>query len=316
MKIFITGGAGFIGSLVAKSLIERGDQVTVFDDFNDFLYPAALKQARVKDLLQGKANVIKGSILNIHELDLALQHSGAHIVLHFAAHANPGESIGQAKLYTENNVVGTLNVLKSLQENKIPRLIFAGSSSVYDDRQTPFKEESYPLRPHSPYSASKAAGEIYCSLWHELYGLPVTVLRFFSVYGPWGRPDMAPFLFAEKIILGKTIELTKDERQRDFTYIDDVVAGVLAAIDTELSFEIINIGRGEPISLRGYIAALEAAVGRKAKIIERPTPPGEMAVTFADISKARKLLQYNPKISVDEGSQHLIRWMNNIYLKN
>jgi UDP-glucuronate 4-epimerase len=315
MKLFITGGAGFIGAHVAKAALTAGHTVTLFDDLNDMLYPKDLKIKRLTALVGENAALIEGNILEIDVLNQTIATSEPDIILHFAAHANPGVSLLHANAYTRVNVEGTLNVLQCATANKVNKLIFAGSSSVYNDEQTPFTEDSYPLRPKSPYGAAKAAAENYCAMWHELYGLPVTILRFFSVYGPWGRPDMAPWIFAERLLKGKSIQLNKDNRERDFTYIDDIVDAVMASLTVNIAYEIINVGRGEPINLKQFIQALEYATGMKAKITSRETPPGEMQVTFADITKAKNLLGYNPQTS-HEGTKKLVNWMQTELFKN
>lgn len=311
MKILVTGGAGFIGSHMVKALLERGDTVTIIDNFNDLLYPSSLKEERLEKFIgeNDKLGVVHGDINDENVLKEAFSGEPVDVVLHLAALANPKTSLNAEEEYTHANVNGTLAVLKAATANKVRKLVFAGSSSVYNDGQTPFNENSYPLFPRSPYGASKAAAEIYCSMWHDLHGLPITVLRFFSVYGPWGRPDMAPMIFASNLLTDKPIELNRDERKRDLTYIGDVVPAILAAVDTDLGFEVINVGRGEPINIKDLVGALEKASGVEAVIKERETPAGEMRVTYADISKARKLLDYAPTVSVGEGAEKLIEWL-------
>lgn len=316
MKYLVTGGAGFIGSYVSRALWERGDQVVVLDNFNEFLYPATLKRARVKHFLNSPAvDIVEGSILDDAVLkDLFKTHS-FDAIIHLAALANPRFSLEAEEAYHEVNVLGTLKLLKAAHTHRIKKFIFAGSSSVYNDEQAPFTEDSYPLRPRSPYGASKAAAESYCALWHDLHGLSVIVLRFFSVYGPWGRPDMAPMVFAEKILKGQPIEVTRQPRQRDFTYIDDIIPAVLASTSYDAGFEIFNIGRGEPVNLGDLIIALEAAAGQTAKLVERDAPPGEMRITYADTSKAQRQLGYAPSISVGQGARELVTWMREWYLQ-
>ncbi|MDP3996938.1 MAG: NAD-dependent epimerase/dehydratase family protein [Candidatus Andersenbacteria bacterium] len=310
MKVLITGGAGFIGAYVAKALAERGDDVVIVDNFSDLVYGADLKRRRLAELVGKGARLIEGSILDAAVLDEAMKN-GVDVVLHLAAHANPKTSLDNSFEYTRVNVDGTLSVLEATRRHGVNRVVLAGSSSVYNDEQVPFKEDSYPLKPKSPYGASKAAAEVYCQMWHELYGTKITVLRFFSVYGPWGRPDMAPMIFAERILKGEVLEVNVDERQRDLTYIDDVVPAVLAALDTELDFEVLNIGRGEPVVIRELVSLLERAAEKKAQVKDRPTPPGEMKITFANIDKAKDLLGYEPKISVDEGAKKFVIWLKN-----
>ena len=309
-RILVTGGAGFIGSHVARALVEAGEEVTILDDFNDFLYPSELKQARMALLFKSekRPTLITGSILDQDLLEKLFTNGKFDKVVHLAAHPNPGFSVDKADEYTLVNVLGTGNILEACSAHDVVQLIFAGSSSVYNDEQTPFVETAYPLNPRSPYGASKAAAELYCQMWSDLKGLPVTVLRFFSVYGPWGRPDMAPFIFSQQVMDDETIFLSKD-RKRDFTYIEDIVSGVLLALERKFDFEIINLGRGNPIDLRTFIDAIEKATGKKAHMVDREAPPGEMKVTYANTEKAKKLLGYEPKVSVEEGVHKMVEWM-------
>ncbi len=309
-KILITGGAGFIGAHVAKALMERGDEVVLLDNFDSFVYSAEDKEKRMNEMFERdkRPKLIHGDILDAKLLDTVFAEEKFDKVLHLAALPNPGKSVGVAPQYTLINVNGTINILDACRKHDIVQFVFAGSSSVYNDEQTPFTEDAYPLRPRSPYGASKAAAETFIETWHELYGISTTILRFFSVYGPWGRPDMAPSIFAEHVLSGEELPLTGG-RKRDFTYISDVVDGVVAALDTKLDFEIINLGRGEPQDLQEFIAALEKAAGKKMKTVPREAPPGEMEITYADVSKAKKLLGYEPKVSIEEGAQKLIEWM-------
>lgn len=311
MKVLITGGAGFIGAYAARALLERGDDLVLYDNLNDFLYPSARKEARLNFLFPDsdrRPRLITGDILDVQLLNRIFEEEGFDTVLHFAALANPARSLSAPVEYTLVNVLGTVNVLSAAQANGVARFIFAGSSSVYNDEQAPFAEDSYPLRPRSPYGASKASAEAYCAMWHELHGLPITVLRFFSVYGPWGRPDMAPEIFARQILNDETLSVAR-ERKRDLTYIDDVVEGVMLACDRQFGFEVINIGRGEPQSLHELINALAKAAGKEARLKEKAAPPGEMAITYANVEKAKRLLGYNPKVSLEEGAKRLINWL-------
>lgn len=309
-NILITGGAGFIGAHTAKQLIADGHHVILLDDLNEFIYPAPLKQARLTHLFPSdtRPKLIVGSILDEQLLDRLFAEEKFDKVIHLAAHPNPGISVNFLEEYAYVNILGTINILKMCQKYDVVQLVFAGSSSVYNDTQTPFKEDSYPLTPHSPYGASKAAAETYCRMWHDLHGLPITILRFFSVYGPWGRPDMAPMIFAQKVLHDETIAVSAD-RKRDFTYIDDIVAGIILALDQRFDFEIINIGAGNPVELKDFIGAIEQAAGKKAHLVDRQAPVGEMRVTFADISKAKKMLGYEPKVSHQEGTRLLVEWM-------
>lgn len=310
MKVLITGGAGFIGSHVACRLLERGDTVVVLDDFNSFVYDAHVKEERIQHMFSSasRPRVLAGSILDRQLVDTVFREEDFDAVLHLAAHANPALSVQAAEAYTAVNVLGTLVILEAAANYEIPRFIFASSSSVYDDETVPFNEAMYPLRPRSPYGASKASAEVYCAMWHELYALPVTILRFFSVYGPWGRPDMMPAIFTDALLHSQQLIVTED-RQRDFTYIDDIVDGILATLGRQFEYEVINLGCGRAVGLLDFVAALEKAVGHKAQVVMRSAPLGEMRITYADISKAQHLLGYAPRISVDEGTKRLVEWM-------
>lgn len=310
MKFLITGGAGFIGAHVAQALVSRGEHIVILDDLNSFLYPGLLKELRLTHLFkpEERPRLINGTILDSELLEKIFAEEKFDRVIHLAAHANPGFSIREPEAYSIVNIVGTLKVLETAVKHDIVQFIFAGSSSVYDDQHTPFQEEAFPLAPPSPYGVSKAAAEMYCNLWHATHSLPVTVLRFFSVYGPWGRPDMAPMIFARQLLQDQPLYVTQN-RERDFTYIDDAVAGVMAAIDHKFPHEVINIGRGQPLPLLSFINALEKAVGKKASIRSRLAPAGEMQITYADISKARRLLGYEPKVTVEEGAARLADWL-------
>ncbi|MEX2054943.1 MAG: NAD-dependent epimerase/dehydratase family protein [Candidatus Andersenbacteria bacterium] len=310
MKLLITGGAGFIGAFVAKELLARGHTVVAFDNFDTSLYSQALKRARVAQVIGEHPNfsLITGDILDQATLAAAFAPT-PDVVIHLAGLANPGLSMSMREAYFASNVEGTANVLQSMTKAQTSRLVFAGSSSVYNDEVVPFKEESNELSPRSPYGQSKAEAEELITAWQqEQPNRFATILRFFSVYGPWGRPDMAPHLFAQKILRGEVLEVTQEERKRDFTYIDDTVGGIVAAVERPFPLEIINLGRGEPTTLQGLIDALATAAGATPKIKPRPTPPGEMRVTYADISKAERLLDYHPQVSVKEGAQKLIEW--------
>lgn len=307
-KILVTGGAGFIGAHLTQALTARGERVIALDDFNEVIYSASLKRQRWQALGSG-ARLIEGSILDEDTLTDLFHSEHFDAVVHLAALPNVSQSYQFPEQYEQVNVRGTENILRAASETAVNQIIFASSSSVYNDTPMPFREDQVLGRPRSPYGQTKLKAEQLCAAWHEKTALPVTILRFFTVYGPWGRPDMASLAFARGIVEGMPISVTKEERQRDFTYVDDTVTGIVAAVDHPFPLEVINLGRGEPASLRGLIVALETAAGRKAIIEERAAPPGEMRITYADISKARKWLKYNPQVSVAEGAKRLVGWL-------
>jgi len=311
MKVLITGGAGFIGAHLTRFLLTRGDQVVLLDDFSSLVYSTQFKKKRLEQLVGNHpaVTIIEGSINDASLLDKIFKKDTFDTVIHLAAHPNPKVSLAHAHEYSMVNELGTVTLLEAMKRAGSKKLIFAGSSSIYNDAQTPFDEAASDLRPQAPYGVSKLAAEHYCRIWSELYDFQVTVLRFFTVYGEWGRPDMAPWIFAEHILKGETIELSRD-RQRDFTYIDDIISGISKTMDVSLpSFEVINLGRGKPVDLRYFVDCMAHAAGVEAKIVDRQAPPGEMRITFANIDKAKKLLEWQPEIPVEEGAKRLIQWL-------
>lgn len=308
-KILITGGAGFIGTHLAKRLLQEDQEVVLLDNFSEILYPASLKEARLTHMFSEdeRPRLITGDILDVELLETIFSEEKFDKVVHLAAFANALVSLREPEQYTLVNVNGTLNVLQACRRHDVVQFIMAGTSSIYDDKQTPFREDAHPLHPQSAYGTSKLAAELYCQLWHELYQLPVTVLRFFSVYGPWGRPDMAPVIFARQLLADETLKVTP-ERWRDFTFVEDIVSGVTAALERRFEYEVINLGRGEPVELREMIAVLERTLGKTARIEDRESPPGELQKTYADITRARELLGYEPKVSFEEGFGKLAQW--------
>lgn len=312
MNILVTGGAGFIGAYVVRALLEAGHRVSILDNFSEFLYSKEYKEDRVAVLLPGfpAERLWRVDICDPAAVAHVFADSSFDLIIHLAALANPAKSVFDSAAYHQVNVEGTKNLLAAASTAGITRLIFAGSSSVYNDEVVPFKEDTGELRPRSPYGQTKAEAEGVIKAWQqEQQGRQVTILRFFSVYGPWGRPDQVPLIFARRIMAGETIEVTHEERKRDFTYIDDTVAGIMAAIDRPFEYEVINLGRGEPTTLQDFVAAIEAAASKKAVVVPRTTPDGEMRITYADISKARELLGYEPRTSVKEGMATVVQWL-------
>lgn len=312
MNILVTGGAGFIGAYAVRALLSQGHTIAILDNFSEFLYSKEYKQDRVDALLPNfpSEQLHRIDLTNGAAVDRVFAENSFDLIIHLAALANPGKSVQAAAEYQQVNVEGTRNLLAAASRAGSKRIIFAGSSSVYNDEVVPFTEDSGELRPRSPYGQTKADAEVLLKEWQqEQPGRQVTILRFFSVYGPWGRTDQVPLVFARRIMAGETIEVTQEERKRDFTYIDDITAGLMAAVAKPFDFEIINLGRGEPTTLQDFIAAIEAAAGKKAVAVARNTPDGEMRITYADVSKARQLLGYEPKTSVKEGMAQVVAWL-------
>lgn len=307
MKIIVTGGAGFIGSHVVRALLKKGETVTIIDNFDDF-YEPAIKQNNIADLDCEVAPVDLRDEKEIHHL---LRRVKPEAIIHLAARAGVRPSIENPKLYLETNVNGTLNLLEAARINECHRFLFASSSSVYGlSKVVPF-HEALPLpQTLSPYAATKLAGEQLCGNFSYLYGMRMICLRFFTVYGPAQRPDLAIYRFTEAISRGEPIkQFGNGLTRRDYTYIDDIVQGVLAAMKYEGElFDIFNLGENETTTLSSLIGMIEKAIGRQAIIEHLPEQPGDMPLTSADISKARRLLNYQPTTPLAIGIPKFVEW--------
>ncbi|MDP3766170.1 MAG: GDP-mannose 4,6-dehydratase [Nanoarchaeota archaeon] len=310
MSILVTGAAGFIGSWTAKELVNKGNDVIGIDNFNDY-YSPKFKENNIKDL---KIRLYREDIRNYDKLKNIFAENKIDKIVHLAAMVGVRPSIENPFIYEEVNVRGTLNLLELAKQNNIKKFIFASSSSVYGNRdKTPFSEEDTTNSPISPYAATKKSGELICHAYNSLYKMPIVCLRFFTVYGPCGRPDMAPYKFVDRIAHGKEIEMYGDgSTRRDYTYIADVVSGILKSVDLNVNYEIINLGCGNPVKLKDFISVIEKNLGKKAKIARKEMQPGDVKQTYADISKARKLLGYAPKTKLGEGMKIFCEW----YAKN
>ncbi len=310
MKVLITGGAGFIGSHTTAALLSRGDQVVCLDNFNDYYSPERKRKNVAEFLEDPDYQLYEGDIRDEERLEEVFANEKPDKVIHIAAMAGVRPSIERPLLCEEVNVKGTLNMLGAARRHRVTNFLFASSSSVYGGQdKVPFSEDDPITRPISPYAATKAAGELLCHTYHHLYNLNVTCLRFFTVYGPKGRPDMAPYLFTRWVFEGAELTMFGDgTTSRDYTYIDDIVSGVVAALDADLSYEIINLGNSQTVVLRDFIALVEKLVGQKAHIGQEDMQPGDVPRTCADISKARHLLGYDPRTPVEEGMKHFVAW--------
>jgi UDP-glucuronate 4-epimerase len=309
MRILVTGGAGFIGSHLVEELLAAGHEVAILDDFNDF-YDPQIKHTNIagaaKDVTIYHVDLRDGaSVRNL------FHREKFETVAHLAARAGVRPSIQQPQLYYDTNVSGTLHLLDAASVTGVKRFIFASSSSVYGVSKTvPFSEEQHLTQTLSPYAATKIAAEFLCSTYSHLYQMRVVALRYFTVYGPRQRPDLAIHQFTRRIYAGRPIEQFGDgATRRDYTYIDDVIQGTMAALkyDGPL-FDIFNLGESDTIQLKDLIAAIENALGKKAKVNRMPEQPGDMPLTCADISKARKLLGYNPTTRFSDGLPRFIEW--------
>jgi UDP-glucuronate 4-epimerase len=307
MAILVTGGAGFIGSHVCRALIDEGEQVVCVDDFNDY-YDPKLKEYRAATLKNENFVLYRTDILNFEALKNIFSKHKIDSIVHLAARAGIRASIERPLLYNSVNVEGTLNLLEL--SKKVKNFVFSSSSSVYGaSTKIPFSEEDPVNTPLSPYAATKRAGELMCYNYHHLYGIPITCLRFFTVYGPMGRPDMATYKFTKAILEGEELTQIGDgSSKRDYTFVADIVAGVLAALRKPQGYEIINLGNSQPIELRHVISLIEEETGKKAKIRQVPAHRADVAVTFANITKAKKLLGYEPSVNIEEGVKKVVTW--------
>lgn len=312
MNILITGGAGFIGSHLSERLLERGDSVVLLDNLNDY-YDPAVKRSNMQMSLDKGARFEEGDILDDGFMEKVFSATQFDVVVHLAARAGVRPSLEQPLLYEEVNCRGTLNVLEAMRKREIKRLVFASSSSVYGNvKETPFREDARVDRPVSPYAATKAAGELYCHNYHHLYGISSTALRFFTVYGPRQRPDMAIHKFTRLIDQGEPVPFYGDgTTERDYTYYTDIIDGVEAAIDRDLGFEIVNLGESRTTSLTELVGIIEKHLDKEANLDRQPMQPGDVTITCADVSKARKLLDYSPSTTVDEGVAKFVDWYKN-----
>lgn len=311
MKILVTGGAGFIGSHLVERLLAAGHEVSVLDDFNDF-YDPQIKRANIASVA-GDITVHTADLREARAVNEIFEREKFDAIVHLAARAGVRPSIGHAQLYYDTNVSGTLHLLEAARRVGIDRFIFASSSSVYGLSKTvPFSEELHLTQTVSPYAATKIAGEFLCSTYSHLYRMRVVALRFFTVYGPRQRPDLAIHKFTRRIWKGEPIEQFGDgTTRRDYTYIDDIIQGVMASLSYDGPlFDVINLGESETIQLLDLIAAIEAALGRRAKIEELPEQPGDVPLTCADISKARRLLGYQPTTPLRVGLPQFIEWFH------
>jgi nucleoside-diphosphate-sugar epimerase len=308
-SFLVTGAAGFIGARVAELLIDRGHSVLGIDNLNE-AYDRRLKDWRLKRLRDRKGFEFSlADIRQRHELDNAAAGRKFDGAINLAARAGVRPSVANPWIYAETNVIGALNVLELCRKTGIPKLVQASTSSVYGSvNSRPFREDADVTRPLSPYAATKAAAELLAHTYHSLHGLDITVLRFFTVYGPAGRPDMSIFRFVQWIEEGRSLILYGDgSQERDYTFIDDIARGTVAAL-RPLGYEIVNLGGDEPVSIRDVIAQLEELIGKQARIEQKPSAPGDVDATWADINKARSLLNWKPQVSRLDGLADCVAW--------
>ncbi len=313
MNILVTGGAGFIGYHLIEALLKEGHTVVCVDNMNEY-YDPALKEARLARIAE-RIEFFKINIADQAALESVFKSHSFDAVCHLAAQAGVRYSVENPFVYAESNFTGTLNVLEFSRRYGVKHVVAASSSSVYgENKKIPFEETDRTDQPVSTYAATKKAGEVLAYAYHHLYGMNSTCIRFFTVYGPFGRPDMALFKFAKSILEGKPIDVYNNgNMRRDFTYVSDIVDGFVAALSKPLGYEILNLGRSNPVQLMDFIKVLEKELGTKAQMNMLPMQQGDVPETYADISKARKMLGYEPKVSVEEGVKKFVEWYRSYY---
>jgi UDP-glucuronate 4-epimerase len=310
MRILVTGGAGFIGSHLAERLLQADHEVVCLDNFNDFYDPELKRRNIEKALSYNHYTLTVGDILDKRLLN-KLFSEPFDVVVHLAAYAGVRPSIERPAIYQRVNVEGTVNLLEQCRMKKVPKFIFASSSSVYGGRTTvPFQETDDVTRPISPYAATKVAGEALCHTYHHLFDMNIHALRFFTVYGPRQRPEMAINLFASRILRNETIAVFGDGKSaRDYTYVDDIIEGMAASIERCNGYEIINIGGSKTTSLLDLVKMLSNRLNKHPVIKQMPDQPGDVPITYADVTKAKNLLGYSPKTDIVQGIEKFCAWL-------
>lgn len=317
-SILVTGGAGFIGSHLCERLLREGHQVVALDNFDEY-YDRAVKERNLREVqATGPLSFVEGDIRDSDLVSQLLRDRQVTRVVHLAALAGVRRSLQRPDLYADVNVRGLSLLLECLRHSNVAGLVFASSSSVYGNTpQVPWQEDEPCLEPISPYAATKRAGELLCYTHHHLYGLPISCLRFFTVYGPRQRPDMGIHQFIRRVLTGQTLTLFGDgTMERDYTYIDDIINGVTAATHrcADLGFQVFNLGNTHRVALRDLVSTIEAESGARAIIEWKPEQPGDVKRTWADVSRAAAQLGYQPKVGIAEGVRRFVRWMREVEL--
>ncbi|HLY24666.1 MAG TPA: SDR family NAD(P)-dependent oxidoreductase [bacterium] len=310
MRIAVTGGAGFIGSHLVERLLALGHEVRCLENF-DAYYDEALKRRNLgRALDSSRFRLVEGDIRDAAAMDPVLE-GGSDAVVHLAARPGVRRSLEEPAAYAQINVVGTINVLEACRLHRVGRIVVASSSSVYGrSPDVPFREDESRLMPASPYGASKLAAEQFSRVFHELYGIPVTCLRFFTVYGPRQRPDMAIAKFVRCVSTGTPLPMYGDgSTRRDYTYVRDVVEGVVGAIERSAGYRVYNLGTEDTVSLRELIATIERAVGRRAVLEQHPDQPGDVPLTHASVARAARELGYAPRVGIEQGVRAYVAWL-------
>jgi UDP-glucuronate 4-epimerase len=308
-KVLVTGAAGFIGYHVSQALRRRGDFVIGLDNFNDY-YSPQLKRDREALLKEEGIDIVEGDICDKEKVEGILRDNAITHVIHLAAQAGVRYSLENPDAYISSNIQGFVSVLEACRSVPGIKFVYASSSSVYGrNTKVPFSIEDRVDNQASLYGATKKSNELIADVYHHLYGIPVVGLRFFTVYGPWGRPDMAYYSFMRKILEGETLPLFNyGKMRRDFTYIDDIVDGVIASVDADIQCEVFNLGNNTPHELGYFVALLEKYAGREVKKELLPMQKGDVFETYADITYSQKILGFTPRVTLEEGLQHFARW--------
>jgi len=311
-SLLVTGGAGFIGSHLVGRLLKEDEKVIAIDNFDDY-YDPKIKRSNIKQYLHNSNFELREvDLRDPQELRGVFQSDKIAQVIHLAARAGVRPSLKNPLLYEEVNIKGTLNLLEICKDYPVENFIFASSSSVYGTASTPFVEDENLNKPTSFYAATKQAGELICHTYHHLYSIPTTCLRLFTVYGPRQRPEMAIHKFTRLIDEGGEITIFGNgHSKRDYTYISDIIDGIMRVLHKKFDYEVFNLGRSQPIELRELVALIESGLGKKARIGHLPDQPGDLPITFADLTKSRKVLGYNPRIGIEEGIRRFIEWHRN-----
>lgn len=310
MKTLITGAAGFIGSTLTEALLVRGEGVIALDNFNDYYSPARKRANVAPFMLNPRYKLYEADFRDRETVEAIFARHQPERVAHIGAMGSVRYSVVNPHLYAEVNIAGTLNVLDAAQKNGVSNFVFASTSSVYGQTdKIPFVETDSTDRPLAPYPATKKACEVMGHAYFNMHTFNFTALRFFNVYGPKGRPDMMPYIVIDRLVKGEPITLFDNgQMHRDWTYVDDIISGVTAALDLPLGYEIINLGRGEPVLMSDFIEIAEEITGKKAVLRVVPAPPSEPKITYANVDKARRLLGYNPQTSVSTGLNNFWQW--------
>lgn len=313
MNILVTGGAGFIGSALAQRLCGEGHRVVVIDNFNEY-YDPELKRARQQEFLSG-IEVLEGDITDVNFLDIVFNEHSFDVVCHVAAQAGVRYSVENPSSYVLNNVLGTQLILEAMKKHEVKQMVFASTSSAYGtSTESPFTEAGKADKPVSVYAATKRSGELLAHSYHSQYGMDITCLRFFTVYGPWSRPDMAMLKFAQQMTQGEAIDIYNEgDLRRDFTYIDDIVDGFVRAVNTPLGYEVLNLGNGNPIELLSFITLLEQELGLEAQKNMLPMQQGDVYETYADTTKAKEKLGFEAKTDFATGIKKFVAWYQEYY---